>query len=164
MISRYTFRKSKDILPYGRKTLPAWALLGAAACAFAFTMGVRNTMGLYLSSLNAATGLGMADISLAFAFGQLWWGMTQPFAGAVADRFGAGRVIVTGIILMIAGTILTPFMNSATGLIISLGVLAAGGAGMAGPSVLMSAGVRRVSPNKRGWATGIINAGGQLVS
>ena len=44
--------------------------------------------------LNTATGLGLGSISLAFAFGQLWWGLTQPFAGSIADRYGAGRVLV----------------------------------------------------------------------
>lgn len=46
-------------------------------------------MGLFLSPLNTATGLGIGSISLAFAFGQLW-GLTQPFAGAVADKIGTG--------------------------------------------------------------------------
>ena len=62
-----------------------WLVLLAAAGTFALTMGVRQTMGLFLSSLNTSTGLGLGSISLAFAFGQLWWGLTQPFAGAVAD-------------------------------------------------------------------------------
>ena len=63
-----------------------WWVLLAAAGTFALTMGTRQTMGFFLSPLNTATGLGLASISLAFAFGQLWWGLTQPFAGAVADR------------------------------------------------------------------------------
>ena len=45
------------------------------------TMGTRQTMGLFLSALNTSTGLGIGSISLAFAFGQLWWGLTQPFGG-----------------------------------------------------------------------------------
>ena len=63
-----------------------WLTLLAAAGTFALTMGIRQTMGLFMSPLNTATGLGIANISLAFAFGQLWWGLTQPFAGIVADR------------------------------------------------------------------------------
>ena len=73
-----------------------WLVLLAAAGTFALTMGVRQTMGLFLAPLNTATGLGLASISLAFAFGQLWWGITQPFAGAMADRIGAGRVLIVG--------------------------------------------------------------------
>ena len=61
-------------------------MLLAAGGTFASTMGARQSMGLFLSTLNTSTGLGLASISLAFAFGQLWWGLTQPFAGIVADR------------------------------------------------------------------------------
>lgn len=139
-----------------------WLVLLAAAGTFALTMGTRQTMGLFLSPLNTATGLGLGSISLAFAFGQLWWGLTQPFAGAVADRIGTGRVIFLGVLLVVAGTVITPFMTSTLGLVLSIGVLAAGGAGMAGPSVLMSASTRLVPAEKRGLATGIVNAGGSF--
>ena len=139
-----------------------WLVLLAAAGTFALTMGTRQTMGLFLADVNKSTGLGIADISLAFAFGQLWWGLTQPFAGAFADRIGAGRVLVIGVCLVAIGTVLTPMMTSTVGLIFAIGVLAAGGAGMAGPSVLMAATTRLLPPEKRGMATGIVNAGGSF--
>jgi len=139
-----------------------WLVLLAAAGAFALTMGVRQTMGLFLSPLNTATQLGLGSISLAFAFGQLWWGLAQPFAGAVADRIGTGRVVLIGVLLVAVGTILTPLMTSTAGLILAIGVLAAGGAGMAGPSVLMGATTRLVPPERRGLATGVVNAGGSF--
>ena len=139
-----------------------WLVLLAAAGTFALTMGVRQTMGLFLSALNTSTALGVGSISLAFAFGQLWWGLTQPFAGAVADRIGTGRVIFLGVVLVAVGTIITPLMSSTAGLIFAIGVLAAGGAGMAGPSVLMAASTRLVPAEKRGLATGIVNAGGSF--
>jgi MFS family permease len=139
-----------------------WLVLLAAAGTFALTMGVRQTMGLFLSALNTSTGLGIGSISLAFAFGQLWWGLTQPFAGAVADRIGTGRVVFIGVALVALGTFITPLMTSTAGLIFAIGVLAAGGAGMAGPSVLMGATVRMVPPEKRGLATGVVNAGGSF--
>ena len=137
-------------------------VLLAAAGTFALTMGTRQTMGLFLADVNKSTGLGIADISLAFAFGQLWWGLTQPFAGAFADRIGAGRVLFIGVCLVALGTVLTPMMTSTVGLIFAIGVLAAGGAGMAGPSVLMAATTRLLPPEKRGMATGIVNAGGSF--
>ncbi len=139
-----------------------WLVLLAAAGTFALTMGARQAMGLFLGTLNTSTGLGLASISLAFAFGQLWWGLTQPFAGMVADRIGAGRVLVTGVLLVAIGTALIPFMTSTAGLVFAIGVLAAGGAGMAGPAVLMAATSRLVEPAKRGLATGIVNAGGSF--
>jgi len=137
-----------------------WLVLLAAAGTFALTMGVRQTMGLFLSPLNTATGLGIASISLAFAFGQLWWGLTQPFAGMIADKVGAGRVLLAGVALVALGTILTPYMTSTLGLTLAIGVLAAGGAGLAGPAVLMAATTRLVPAAKRGLASGIVNAGG----
>jgi len=137
-------------------------VLLAAAGTFALTMGARQSMGLFVSTLNTSTGLGIASISLAFAFGQLWWGLTQPFAGIVADRIGAGRVLFVGVLLVALGTALVPFMTTTAGLILAIGVLAAGGAGMAGPSVLMGATVRLIPPEKRGMATGIVNAGGSF--
>ena len=124
--------------------LALWLVLLAAAGAFALTMGTRQTMGLFLSPLNTSTALGIGSISLAFAFGQLWWGLTQPFAGAVADRIGTGRVILLGVALVALGTFITPYMTTTAGLIFAIGVLAAGGAGMAGPSVLMAATARLV--------------------
>lgn len=139
-----------------------WLVLAAAAGTFALTMGTRQTMGLFVSPLNTATRLGVGSISLAFAFGQLWWGLTQPFAGAMADKVGAGRVLLAGTVLVALGTFITPFMTTTAGLILALGVLSAGGAGMAGPAVLMAAATRLIPGDRRGFATGVINAGGSL--
>jgi MFS family permease len=137
-------------------------VLLAAGGTFALTMGARQSMGLFVSTLNSSTGLGIASISLAFAFGQLWWGLTQPLAGIVADRIGAGRVLFTGVLLVALGTALVPYMHTTLGLVLAIGVLAAGGAGMAGPSVLMAATTRLIPPQRRGMATGIVNAGGSF--
>jgi predicted MFS family arabinose efflux permease len=139
-----------------------WLVLLAAAGTFGLTMGTRQTMGLFLGPLNTSTGLGLAQISLAFAFGQLFWGLTQPFAGMFADRIGAGRVLFIGVAMVALGIFITPWMGSTGGLVLSIGVLAAGGAGMAGPAVLMAATNRLVAADRRGLATGIVNAGGSL--
>jgi len=144
------------------RRLPLGWILLAAAGTFALTMGTRQSMGLFIGPLNTATAIGLGQVSLAFAFGQLWWGLTQPFAGALADRLGAGRVLAVGIALVTLGTVITPWMGSTLGLIFSVGVLAAGGAGMAGPAVLMSATSRLIPPERRGLATGIVNAGGSF--
>ena len=145
-----------------KPAVAAWLVLLAAAGTFAVTMGTRQTMGLFLSPLNTATGIGIGSISLAFAFGQLCWGLTQPFAGAMADRMGAGRVLLVGALLVALGTFITPWMSSTAGLIFSIGVLAAGGAGMAGPAVLMAATTRMIPARMRGLATGVVNAGGSF--
>ncbi|MFZ6759749.1 MFS transporter [Undibacterium sp. Ji50W] len=139
-----------------------WLVLLGTAGTFALSMGVRQSMGLFLSPMNTSTGLGVGNISLAFAFGQLWWGLTQPFAGAVADKLGAGRVLFIGLVLVALGTFITPLMTTTAGLIFAIGILGAGGAGIAGPAVLMATATRMIPAEKRGLATGIINAGGSF--
>jgi MFS family permease len=144
------------------RTFAVWLVLLASAGTFAVTMGSRQTMGLFVSPLNTQTGLGIANISPPFAVGQLWWGLTQPFAGAVADKVGAGRVVLLGVFLVALGSFLTPYMTSLWGLIFTIGILSAGGAGMAGPSVLMAATNRLLPPDRRAMAAGIVNAGGSF--
>ena len=145
-----------------RWAVPLWLVLLAAGGVFAVTMGARQSMGLFLGVLNSTTGLGLASISLAFGVGQLWWGLTQPAAGIVADRYGAGRVLLVGLVLVCIGTALVPLMTTTLGLVLAIGVLAAGGAGLAGPSVLLAATARLAPPARRGIATGIVNAGGSF--
>jgi predicted MFS family arabinose efflux permease len=67
-----------------------------------------------------------------------------------------------GVLLVTIGTIITPLMTTTPGLIFAIGVLSAGGAGMAGPAVLMAATTRLIAPERRGMATGIVNAGGSF--
>jgi predicted MFS family arabinose efflux permease len=148
--------------PPARSAVPLGLVLLAAGGVFAVTMGARQSMGLFLSVINSTTGLGLASISLAFGVGQLWWGLTQPVAGLIADRYGAGRVLLFGLLLVCLGTALVPLMTTTFGLIVAIGVLAAGGAGFAGPSVLLSATARLAPPAKRGIASGIVNAGGSF--
>ena len=134
----------------------------AAGLVFAVMMGVRQSMSLFIGNINTTTGLGLAAISLAFAWAQLMWGVTQPVAGAMADKYGSGRVIAGGAALVCLGTVLTPYASSTTMLIVLIGVISAGGAGMAGMGVLMSAVGRVVPAARRGMANGIVNAGGSF--
>ncbi len=139
-----------------------WILVLLAAALLMITMGSRQSQGLFLSPLNTSTGLGIASISLAMAIGQFVWGVTQPIAGAIADRYGPGRVLAGGVILLAAGSAITPYMTSSAGLIFSLGILIAAGSGAGSFSVLIGSAVRHVPPEKRGMAAGIINAGGSF--
>mgnify|MGYP002624321093 CR=1 FL=1 len=78
------------------------------------------------------------------AIGQFVWGAIQPLAGAVADRYGPGRVLAAGVIVLALGSALTPLMTSTWGLSFSIGVLVASGAGAASFSVLIGAAARRL--------------------
>ena len=139
-----------------------WVVTLAAAAILMVTMGARQSLGLFVSPLNSSTGLGIVTISLALAVGQLMWGVIQPVAGAVADRYGPGKVLIAGLIVLSNGTAMTPFMTSAFGLIVSLGLLSAIGSGAGSFSVLIGAATQRLTADRRGKAAGIINAGGSF--
>ncbi len=139
-----------------------WFVTLAAAALLMITMGARQSMGLFVSPINTDTGLGLVTISFALAVGQFVWGAAQPIAGAVADKYGPGRVLAAGILIMAAGTAITPFMSSGIGLTLALGVLTAAGAGAGSFSVLIGAAAQRVPADKRGTASGVINAGGSF--
>ncbi len=144
-----------------KKTNWEWIVL-AAAGALMITMGSRQSMGLFLAPIGISTGLGIASISFAMAIAQFTWGAVQPIAGAAADRYGPGRVILTGLLVLCLGNILTPFATTSTGLILTIGVLSAAGAGSASFSVLVGAAGRLLPPEKRSFAAGVINAGGSF--
>ncbi len=139
-----------------------WTLTLIAAAILMVTMGVRQSLGLFVSPLNTSTGLGIVTISLAMAVGQFVWGAVQPIAGAVADRYGPGRVLAGCIVLLAIGCALTPLLTSAFGLMLTMGILFAAGSGGAGFSVLIGATAQHVPAHRRGTASGVINAGGSL--
>jgi len=144
----------------------AWPLMLIAAAILMITMGARQSMGLFVSPLNTATGLGIVAISFVLAVGQFTWGAAQPIFGALADRYGAEKVIMLGGLLLAAGTALTPFVSSQWALLITLGVMTAAGAGAGSFSILIGATARQLPPEKRSFAGGFINAGssfGQFV-
>jgi len=138
------------------------AITLAAAGILMITGGIRMSNGLFLGPINTSTGLGIVSLSLAMAMGQFVWGAVQPVAGALADRHGARPVLLGGVSLMMVATASIPFMTSAFGISVMLGVLSAAGAGAASFSVLMGAVAQRMPAESRGEASGVINAGSSL--
>jgi predicted MFS family arabinose efflux permease len=134
----------------------------AAAGIMAVTMGARQSLGLFIAPIETSTGISIATISLALAIGQFTWGAIQPIAGVVADLFGSRIVLIGGLLLLALGSAISPFMNSGFGMIISLGLLSAIGAGAGSVSVLMGAAAQRLPIEARGSASGVINAGGSF--
>ena len=143
-----------------------WITTIMASSILMITMGTRQSMGLYVGPLNTDTGLGIVSISLAMAIGQFVWGAIQPIAGAFADKFGPRPVLLSGLLILVLGSALTPFVSSQLGLILTLGLLTAIGSGACSFSVLLGAVAQRMPATSRGTASGIINAGssfGQFV-
>ena len=134
----------------------------AAAAVLMITMGARQSQGLFLFPIAGSTGVGIVTISFAMAVGQFMWGLAQPIAGALADRFGAARVLVGGVILLAVGTALTPLLTSSFGLVLTIGVVSAFGSGAGSFSVLIGSLSRYLPPAQRGTAAGIITGGGSF--
>lgn len=145
-----------------RPTQGYWLLTLIAAAMLMITMGSRQTIGLFIAPLNAATGLGIVAISLAAAISQFTWGVAQPVFGALADRFGPGRVLVLGGLLLSGGLALTPFVHTELQLILVLGVMTAFGAGAGSFSILIGAVLQRLPAERRSFAAGLVNAGGSF--
>jgi predicted MFS family arabinose efflux permease len=139
-----------------------WMTTLMASAILMITMGSRQATGLYVGPLNTDTGLGIVAISLAMAIGQFVWGAAQPIAGAFADKYGPRPVLLCGVLILVIGSALTPFVTSSWGLILTMGVMTAIGAGACSFSVLLGAAAQRMPTESRGVASGIINAGGSF--
>ena len=139
-----------------------WLLLLAATMTLLVTMGIRQSLGLFVQPIRAGTGLGIVQISFALAVAQLVWGAAQPLFGIWADKRGSGRVLVFGGALLVVGMALTPFLTSQWGLVLTLGILGAAGAGAGSFSVLIGAVAQRIEAGQRSMAAGVINAGGSF--
>jgi predicted MFS family arabinose efflux permease len=139
-----------------------WMTTLMASAILMITMGTRQSMGLYVGPLNTDTGLGIVSISLAMAIGQFVWGAVQPVAGAFADKYGPRPVLLYGLLILVVGTAVTPFVTSQMGLILTMGLLTAIGSGACSFSVLLGAAAQRMPATSRGTASGIINAGGSF--
>lgn len=137
-------------------------LMATAAAILMITMGIRQTLGLFIAPIIDSTHVGYAAMSFALAVGQLSWGIAQPGFGALADRYGAYRVLLAGALLLAAGTALTPFAGGEFSLIVTLGVLTAAGSGAGSLAVLLGVVAQRVPAQKRSFASGFVNAGGSL--
>lgn len=138
------------------------SLVLAAAAILLITTGTRQVTGLFVLPIISTTGVDIAAISFALAVGQFMWGAAQPVFGALADSYGAFRVLVFGALLLAFGLALTTFATTQSGLLLTLGVLSAAGAGAGSFSILIGGTARRLDAQQRSLAAGIINAGGSL--
>jgi predicted MFS family arabinose efflux permease len=139
------------------------AVVVACGCLIALlTFGIRASFGLFTLPISEAHGWGREVFALAIAVQNLLWGASQPFAGALADRFGSARVLAAGGVLYAVGVALMAVAATPLQMHLSAGVLI--GLGLAGGSftIVMAALARRVPPERRSWAMGIATAAGSL--
>ncbi len=137
-------------------------ILWCGALILAVSLGIRHTFGLFLQPMSLDNGWGREAFAFAIALQNLVWGLAQPFAGRLADRFGAGWAILVGTLLYVAGLLLMAQSASTFGLALSAGVLI--GLGLSGTTfpVVFGAVSRAVPPEQRSLAMGIAMAVGSL--
>ncbi|SFP91804.1 MFS transporter [Pseudomonas borbori] len=138
-----------------------WVLLGASLI-LALSLGIRHGFGLFLPPMSIEFGWGREVFAFAIALQNLIWGLTQPFTGALADRFGAQRTVIVGGILYALGLVCMGLADSPWTLSLSAGLLI--GIGLSGTSFSVILGVvgRAVPAEKRSMAMGIAAAAGSL--
>ncbi len=139
-----------------------WQILTAAAAVLMITMGVRQSLGLFVQPINASTGVGIVAVSLALAVGQFVWGASQPLFGLLAERIGPFRVMLLGALLMALGLVLAVLWSTPLGLTLTLGILVSAGAGAGSFALMIAAASRALGPHQRAFAAGFINAGGSF--
>ncbi len=125
-------------------------------------MGIRHGFGLFLQPMSADLHWGRETFALALAVQNLVWGATQPFAGMLADKYGTGRIVITGVLLYALGLLTMAFANTPLMLILTAGVLI--GTGLSGVTFSAVSGVlgRSFPPEKRSMVLGISAAAGSF--
>ncbi len=138
-----------------------WVLVAASAIT-AITLGIRSTFGLFLVPVAAALGTNKAGFALAIAIQNLVWGLGQPLAGGVADRYGAPKVLAVGGGLYAVGVFGMSRANTTTSFYLSGGLLVGMAMAAASFSVVLAAVGKLAPPERRTWAIGIVTAGGSI--
>src|SRR6266850_1353897 len=137
-------------------------ILACGGLILMLALGTRQSFGLFLRPMSMDLGWGREAFSFAIALQNLVWGAAMPIAGAIADRYGAGRVLVAGGLLYGLGLI--AMAHSATPLQFDLaaGLLVGLGLACSGFGVVLSVVARAFPPEKRSFAVGVTGACGSF--
>ena len=134
-------------------------LLIVAGCAIAaVTNGIRTSFGLLTLPMAGDLGLTRETWGMAMAIQNLAWGVAQPFAGGLADRYGTAKVIVGGLLIYAAGLLLMIVSPTGTLLNLTAGVITGVGIATSSFSIVMIAFGRSVPQEKRTLIFGIATA------
>ncbi len=144
--------------------MPGWrtpSVVIIAGCLIALLgFGIRSSFGLFLEPMTEARGWSRETFALALAIQNLMWGIGVPIAGAIADRFGASRVIILGAILYAAGLYGMSVAESGSALHLTAGILTGAGVAFSAFSLAMAAMARVVDPQRRSFVFGLGTAAG----
>ena len=137
-------------------------VLACGAAIVTLSMGIRHGFGLWLQPITQAQGWDRGTFALALAIQNLSWGVFGIFAGMVADRFGAFRVLAVGSLLYALGLVGMALSTNSLVFALTTGVLI--GAAQAGTTYAVVYGVigRQIDPARRSWAMGVAAAAGSF--
>jgi MFS family permease len=140
---------------------PVIILVGGCLIAL-LSFGPRSALGFFLTPLSQTHGWGRDVFGLALALQNLLWGVGQPFAGAIADRYGAARVLTFGAVLYAIGLALMAYASTPASLSLTAGVLI--GFGLSGCSftIVIGAFGKLLPPEWRTTAFGVGTAAGSF--
>jgi MFS family permease len=134
----------------------------SGAAILCLTIGMGRSYGLFLKPITADLGLGRNAFAFAIAVQNVLWGVAQPFAGMISDKFGAARVLVVGALLYLLGLVIMAGSTGAMSLLVSAGLLVGLGISATTFSVVLGAVGRLVTPEKRALALAIASTGGSF--
>src|SRR5688500_441486 len=137
-------------------------MLVCAGLVLMLALGIRQSFGLFLRPMSMDLGWGRETFSFAIALQNLVWGLAMPFAGAIADRKGAGRVIVAGGLLYTVGLYAMAHATSPLLFNLSVGLLIGLGLSGTGFGVVLAVVARAYPPERRSVAVGIAGAAGSF--
>ena len=144
------------------KGLSMTQVLICGAAIVTLSMGIRHGFGLWLQPVTVERGWSRETFAFALAVQNIAWGIAGPLTGALADRFGAFRVLVAGGLLYALGLVAMGLATSGLGFLGGTGLLI--GLAQSGTTYAVVYGVigRSVAPEKRSWAMGITAAAGSF--
>ena len=137
-------------------------VLTYAALIVCVAMGIRHTFGLFLTPMSMEHQWSREVFSFALALQNLMWGATQPFAGWLADRFGARRVLWGASVLYALGLLGMAWAATGSGLAATAGLMIGAAQSGCTYSVVFAAMGRLVPDARRGWAMGVVAAAGSF--
>ena len=140
----------------------AYAMLGGAALMMTLAIGIRQNLGLFQAPASKELGIAISDFALAISVQQVAWGLSQPFAGILADRHGTRWVALGGSVLFIAGLWLTATAQCALPIVIGAGVLIGMALACTTSGITANIAARVVQPTRRTLAFGIVSAAGSV--
>jgi predicted MFS family arabinose efflux permease len=140
----------------------AYAMLGGAALMMTLAMGIRQNLGLFQAPASRDLGIAISDFALAISVQQVAWGLSQPFAGILADKYGTRWVSLIGSAMYILGVVLTATATSTWPIVLGAGVLIGVALACTSSGITANIAARVVAPQRRTLAFGLVSAAGSI--